>query len=172
VSTDDKGNSSIRCQYRAKIWDKDTVTNNQVFVFDAQDKFVSVKDAKPGDLIPGNPAEDYGQTVAGLPPVVVETQPVSGARDVEPGITEIRVRFSKEMSDGSWSWSTAWQDSTPESIGEPSYKPDHRTCMLQVKLEPGRTYAWWLNSDKFKNFTDLAGRPAVPYLLIFQTKQN
>jgi len=44
VSTDDKGNSSIRYQYRAKIWNKDTVTNNQVFTFDLQDKFVSVKD--------------------------------------------------------------------------------------------------------------------------------
>jgi tetratricopeptide (TPR) repeat protein len=172
ASTDDKGNSSIRYKYRAKIWDKDTVTNNQVFVFDAQDKFVSVKDAKPGDLIPGNPAEDYGQTVAGLPPVVVETHPVSGARDVEPGVTEIRVRFSKEMADGSWSWSTAWENSAPEIIGQPHYESDGRTCVAKVKLEPGRTYAWWLNSDKFKNFTDLAGRPAVPYLLIFQTKPN
>ena len=44
ASTDDKGNSSIRYQYRAKIWDKDTMTNNQVFTFDPQDKFVSVKD--------------------------------------------------------------------------------------------------------------------------------
>ena len=43
---------------------------------------------------------------------------------------------------------------------------------MKVRLEPGRTYAWWLNSDKFKNFTDRVGRPAVPYLLIFQTKQN
>lgn len=172
ASTDDKGNSSIRYKYRAKIWDKDTVTNNQVFVFDAQDKFVSVKDAKPGDLIPGNPAEDYGQTVAGLPPVVVETQPVSGARDVEPGVTEIRVRFSKEMADGSWSWSTAWENSAPEIIGQPHYESDGRTCVAKVKLEPGRTYAWWLNSNQFKNFTDRAGRPAVPYLLIFQTKPN
>ena len=117
-------------------------------------------------------AEDAGQTVAGLPPVVVNTQPVSGARDVEPGVTEIRVRFSKEMADGSWSWSTAWENSAPEIIGQPHYESDGRTCVAKVKLEPGRTYAWWLNSDKFKNFTDLAGRPAVPYLLIFQTKQN
>jgi predicted Ser/Thr protein kinase len=170
--TAENGTISIRYKYRAKIWDKDTVTNNQVFVFDAQDKFVSVKDAKPGDLIPGNPAEDYGQTVAGLPPVVVETQPVSGARDVEPGVTEIRVRFSKEMADGSWSWSTAWENSAPEIIGQPHYESDGRTCVAKVKLEPGRTYAWWLNSNQFKNFTDLAGRPAVPYLLIFQTKPN
>jgi len=117
-------------------------------------------------------AEDAGQTVAGLPPVVVNTQPVSGTRDVEPGETEIRVRFSKEMADGSWSWSTAWENSAPEIIGQPHYESDGRTCVAKVKLEPGRTYAWWLNSDKFKNFTDLAGRPAVPYLLIFQTKPN
>lgn len=44
LSTDAQGNSSIRYKYRAKIWDKDTVTNNQVFTFSQQDKFVSVKD--------------------------------------------------------------------------------------------------------------------------------
>jgi serine/threonine protein kinase/tetratricopeptide (TPR) repeat protein len=117
-------------------------------------------------------AAENGQTVAGLPPVVVETQPVSGARDVEPGETEIRIRFSKEMADGGWSWSTAWENSTPETVGQIHYETDQRTCVLKAKLEPGRTYAWWLNSDKFKNFTDRAGRPAVPYLLIFQTKPN
>ena len=110
--------------------------------------------------------------LAEQPPVVVETLPVSGARDVEAGETEIRVRFSKEMMDQSWSWSTAWEGSAPEIIGQPHYESDGRTCVAKVKLEPGQTYAWWLNSDKFKNFTDPAGRPAVPYLLIFQTKQN
>jgi hypothetical protein len=112
------------------------------------------------------------QTLAEQLPVVVETQPLSGARDVKPGVTEIRVRFSKEMADGGWSWSTAWENSTPETVGQIHYETDQRTCVLQAKLEPGRTYAWWLNSNKFKNFTDLAGQPAVPYLLIFQTKQN
>jgi serine/threonine protein kinase/tetratricopeptide (TPR) repeat protein len=115
---------------------------------------------------------DTVQTLAEQPPVVVETQPVSGARDMEPGVAEIRVRFSKEMADGGWSWSTAWENSTPETVGQIHYETDQRTCVLKAKLEPGRTYAWWLNSNQFKNFTDLAGRPAVPYLLIFQTKQN
>jgi serine/threonine protein kinase len=126
------------------------------------------------DLGPTNApsASDADQTVAGLPPVVVETQPVSGARDVEPGVAEIRVRFSKEMEDGSWSWSTAWQDSAPESIGQPRYESDRRTCVNKVKLEPGRTYAYWLNSENFHNFKDAADRPAIPYLLIFQTKEK
>ena len=117
-------------------------------------------------------AEDTGQTVAGLPPVVVETEPASGARDVLPGVVEIRARFSKEMTDNSWSWSTAWEHSQPEMIGAPRYDGDHRTCTITVKLEPGRTYATWLNSEQFHNFTDKFGRPAVPYLLIFQTKGN
>jgi hypothetical protein len=137
-------------------------------VRDAEEKTQKQNVGQPSGAFP----DDAGQTVAGLPPVVVETFPVSGARDVAPGETEIRVRFSKEMTDGSWSWSTAWENSTPESDGPPHYLDDHRTCVMKVRLEPDRTYAWWLNSEKFKNFTDQASRPAVPYLLIFQTRQN
>jgi serine/threonine protein kinase len=110
--------------------------------------------------------------LAEQPPVVVETLPVSGARDVEVGETEIRVRFSKEMAGQSWSWSTAWEGFTPEFISQPRYAADGRTCEVTVKLEAGRTYAFWLNSEKFQNFKDSDGRPAVPYLLIFQTKQK
>jgi hypothetical protein len=115
---------------------------------------------------------DESPPFAGQPPVVVETFPVSGARDVAPGEMEIQVRFSKGMAHGSWSWTSAWKDSTPESLAEPHYLDDGRTCVLKVRLEPGKTYAWWLNSDEFKNFKDTAGLPAVPYLLIFQTKPN
>jgi len=112
---------------------------------------------------------DETPSLADLPPVVVETFPMAGARDVPPGETEIRVRFSKPMADGSWSWSTAWDDSTPECMGEPHYLFDHRTCVIKVKLEPGTSYGYWLNSDRFQNFQDPAGHPAVPYLLTFKT---
>jgi len=107
--------------------------------------------------------------VDSLPPVVVRTQPASGARNVAPGIAEVRVKFSKAMADGSWSWSSAWENSTPEPIAEPTYE-DSRTCRIRVKLEPGKAYAWWLNSETFQNFKDTTGQPAVPYLLIFQTR--
>jgi hypothetical protein len=76
------------------------------------------------------------------------------------------------MSDGSWSWSTAWENSTPEFIGQPHYESDSKTCVAKVKLEPNKTYAFWLNSENFHNFKDADGRPAVPYLLIFQTKPD
>ena len=129
----------------------------------------AVEDAE-AKMSGGNSAQDTENILAEQPPVVVETYPVSGARDVPAGETEIRVRFSKDMTDNSWSWSTAWENSTPDFIGNPHYESDSRTCVAKVKLEPGRTYAFWLNSDNFHNFKDTLGQPAVPYLLIFQTK--
>jgi len=107
-----------------------------------------------------------------VPPVVVKTWPEAGSQRVSPGVTEIKVTFSRVMRDQSWSWSTAWENSTPESLEKPRYEKDLRTCVLKVKLEPNKTYGWWLNSGRFKNFVDTNGTPAVPYLLTFQTKQK
>ncbi len=102
--------------------------------------------------------------------VVVATVPMSGATGVAPGRAEIRVRFSKPMRDEGWTWG-AWSPGTlPERVGEPRYLPDARTCVVDVRLEPGRTYAVWLNSNEVQDFRDRDGRPAVPYLLIFQTR--
>ncbi len=46
VVKDKNGNSSIRYQYRAKIWDKDVKIMNQIFTFDPKGQFVSVKDVE------------------------------------------------------------------------------------------------------------------------------
>ena len=103
------------------------------------------------------------------PPVVVNTIPTAGATEVDPALTELRVTFSKPMQDRSWSWSTWGEEHFPEMTGQPRYLDDGRTCVLPVKLEPGRFYATWLNSEKFRNFKDTSRRPAVPYLLTFTT---
>jgi hypothetical protein len=125
------------------------------------------------EVEPGKtPALEAGKTLDELPPVVIRTFPVAGAREVEPGVTEIRATFNKDMTEGSWSWAEAWASSTPSMIDQPRFEADRRTCTLKVKLEPGRTYAWWLNSERYHNFKDTGGRAAVPYLLIFQTKPN
>lgn len=105
-----------------------------------------------------------------MPPLVVKTVPESGAKDVAPGVVEIKVTFSKEMTDASWSWSTVWQNSGPKMIGKPRYEADQKTCVIKVTLEPGKTYAYWLNSGNFKGFKDAQGHAAVPYLLVFETK--
>ena len=113
-----------------------------------------------------------GQDIDSMPPVVVKTSPESGAKDVATGVIELKVSFSKEMMDGSWSWTTAWQGSTPEMVEKPHYENDHKTCVMKVRLEPNKTYAYWLNSAKFQNFRDRQGHSAVSYLLVFQTKSN
>jgi hypothetical protein len=111
----------------------------------------------------------HAQDIDSMPPVVVKTVPESGSKEVPPGEYEIRVRFSKKMTAGSWSWGTAWAGSAPDSLGAPRYEADQMTCVLKVKLEANKTYGWWLNSQKFQNFKDAQGHPAVPYLLVFDT---
>jgi RNA polymerase sigma-70 factor (ECF subfamily) len=115
-------------------------------------------------------AEDLD--ITSVPPVVVKTDPEAGSVDVDADLTEIKVTFSKKMTDGSWSWSTVTRDSFPTVTGSPTYLEDGRTCVLPVKLEPGKTYGSWLNSNKFGNFKDTDGRSAVPYLLVFKTKSR
>ncbi|HTR42900.1 MAG TPA: Ig-like domain-containing protein [Pseudomonadales bacterium] len=115
------------------------------------------------------PQSVRAQDLDSIAPVVVKTVPQAGTRDVPPGEYEIKVTFSKEMKDQSWSWSTAWENSAPESVGKPHYESDQKTCVMKVKLEPNKTYGFWLNSQQFHNFKDAQGHPAVPYLLVFQT---
>ncbi len=110
-------------------------------------------------------------SVKGLPAAVVKTIPASGETAVDAATTtQILVTFSKDMKDGSWSWSQLSPNSFPEIVGAPRYQADRRTCAIHVHLAPGRVYAIWVNSSKFGNFKDTQGISAVPYLLVFETK--
>ncbi len=118
-------------------------------------------------------ADETPPSVKTLPPAVVKTVPAAGDTQVDAATTkEIRVTFSKKMTDKSWSWANAkLGESTKLPItGEPRYDADGKTCIVSVDLKPGRTYAVWINSEKFKNFKDAEGNSAVPYLLVFETK--
>ena len=113
---------------------------------------------------------DNGPSLATAPPVVVKAFPQSGSDAVDPGVTEIKVTYSKDMMDHHWSWSTWGEDTFPPTTGKPHYLPEKRTCVLPVHLKPGKMYAIWLNSENFGNFKDASGISAVPYLLVFGTK--
>jgi len=116
-------------------------------------------------------ADEAPPSVKTLPPVVVKTVPMSGDTAVDASkVTEIRVTFSKAMTDKSWSWSEISPDSKLPITGEIKYDADGKTCIAPVKLEAGKTYVSWLNSAKFGNFKDKDGNSAVPYLLVFETK--
>jgi len=106
-----------------------------------------------------------------VPPVVVSTVPESGAADVDPGLEELRVTFSEPMQDGGWSWTKWTDDSFPETRGQARFLEDGRTCVLPVQLQRGKVYAIWINSEHHQNFKDRHSLPAVPYLLIFETRK-
>jgi RNA polymerase sigma-70 factor (ECF subfamily) len=111
-------------------------------------------------------------TVQSMPPVVVKTTPQAGDTAVDPSLKEIRVTFSKDMiTEEMWSWVEVSKEAFPQLIGKPRYLSDKRTCVVQVKLEPGKTYAIWLNSKQYNYFKDEDHNPAVPYLLVFQTRE-
>jgi hypothetical protein len=114
-------------------------------------------------------AEQEKPSVKSLPAVVVKTIPEAGDTKVDPSITEIQATFSKKMTDKSWSWAGA-EDSWV--TGKPHYLPDGKTCVLPVKLEPGKTYVVWLNSPSFQNFKDTRGQSSLPYLLVFETAKK
>jgi beta-lactamase regulating signal transducer with metallopeptidase domain len=65
------GNSSIRYKYRARIWDKETKIINQVFTFDRNGKFVSVKDLKEAAKKKGEGADDEAAAGKIDPPAAV-----------------------------------------------------------------------------------------------------
>ena len=115
----------------------------------------------------------FGQkpSVKSLPPSIVETVPRCGETNVDATkTTQIKVTYSKEMMDESWSWARISDDTFPKIVGEPKYLQDKKTCMVNVELKPKKTYVIWLNLQKLGNFKDVDGNSAIPYLLVFETK--
>ena len=113
-------------------------------------------------------------SVRALPPDVVKTFPVAGDTKVDPTISEVRVTFSKDMmTEEMWSWVIHTRESFPKIVGKVRYLADGRTCVAPVKLEPGRKYAIWFNSPNYKHnaFRDQGNNPAIPYLLVFETRK-
>jgi RNA polymerase sigma factor (sigma-70 family) len=106
-------------------------------------------------------------------PVVVATVPRAGVADVDPKTTQIRVTYSKLMTDNSWSWfQNAGENTFPQITGKTRYESDHRTCVLPVKLAAGKVYKLYLNRGQYTNFQDVHSTPAVPYVLVFGTARQ
>jgi hypothetical protein len=116
-------------------------------------------------------AEDENVTVKSMPPSVVKTIPQAGDTAVDPATKEIQVTFSKDMlTDRMWAVVQTSKKTFPTLDGQIHYLDDQRTCVIPVKLEPGKTYVLWFNQGRFNSFRDTDNNPAVPYLLVFQTK--
>jgi type II secretory pathway pseudopilin PulG len=103
-------------------------------------------------------------------PVVVRTFPEAGASNVPSDLDQILVTFSKPMLPGSWSWGVVGEDKSLQQAGVAQYVDAH-TWALKVPLEPGRVYGFWLNGETAAGFKDAAGVPALPYVLVFETRK-
>lgn len=111
-------------------------------------------------------------TVKTMPPSVVKTVPQAGDTDVDPALKEITITFSKNMkTNRMWAVCQISKDTFPETAGQIHYQSNQRTCIVPVKLEPGKTYVLWFNRGQFNSFRDTENNPSVPYQLVFSTKK-
>lgn len=111
-------------------------------------------------------------SVKAMPPSVVKTIPMAGDTNVDPALKEIQVTFSKNMmTNRMWAFCQISKETFPENAGQIHYLDDQRTCVMPVKLEPGKTYVVWVNRGQFNSFRDAANNPSVPYLLVFETRK-
>jgi hypothetical protein len=106
------------------------------------------------------------------PPRVISTNPANGDAEVDPTLSKITVIFDRPMLDKSWTWSQENKKSFPQVEGKPFYTENGMTCVLPVRLEPGKRYIIWINTTRFKNFKDTKGIAAEPYRIEFRTKQQ
>lgn len=112
-------------------------------------------------------------SVSSMPPVVVKTFPVAGDELVATSTKELRITFSKDMlTNNMWSCVMISKSTFPKVSGKIKFDTDKRTCIIPVTLEENKTYALWINSKKFNSFRDVSNKPAIPYLLVFQTAQS
>lgn len=105
---------------------------------------------------------------------VVGTFPAAGAKEVDPTIAKIRVRFSAPVRTDSYAFCGSSEGEQPKSAGKPVFEEGGLVCVWPVTLRPGVTYSIGINSPDFKGFrsaTDM-NVSATPYVLTFTTSNK
>ncbi len=101
-------------------------------------------------------------------PRIIALEPPNGATGVDPATNLLRATFDRPM-EASWSWVTEGNN-FPTATGKAYFESDARTAAMPVRLEPGKTYVLWLNSEQYQLFRDRAGNPAPPLRWVFSTR--
>ncbi|MGA2748286.1 MAG: M56 family metallopeptidase [Verrucomicrobiota bacterium] len=101
-------------------------------------------------------------------PRVVSMTPANGAKDVDPSTTEIVVVFDQPMADKSWSMCGGGPH-FPELAGDLHYDSTRTVLTAPVKLKPGWSYEFNLNSPSYKGFRSAKGVPLEPMPVSFRT---
>lgn len=105
-------------------------------------------------------------------PKIVRMEPENGAVDVDPGLKEIRIVFDRKMKTDSFAlmYAPGEEDQFPEETGKVGYDSDERTLIIPVRLKPGWTYKFGLNSRQAIGFIDRNGAPLYPIKITFKTR--
>jgi len=104
-------------------------------------------------------------------PRVVATVPANGAREVDPDLGAIVVRFDRPMRDKTWSVMVL-EDKFPEVVGGVFYDVTRTIFTIPVRLEPGVRYELGLNSASKQAFISEAGDPLQPFAIRFETAER
>ncbi len=105
--------------------------------------------------------------LSGLEAAVVGSVPAHGEDGVDPSLERIEVTFSKDMDPSAFGWLSDG-DETALEIEEEGWDGD-RTAWATVTLDPGTTYAVWINKNNRGDFADANGDLSAPWLLVFRT---
>jgi hypothetical protein len=108
--------------------------------------------------------------LAWFPPVVVRTDPPSGAIGVDPALDTIEVVFSNPMFMYSWSWVTDGTLAFPP-LTTVSWRLPTVHVGEVASLQPDQGYLAWINDPygQYDGFIDEFYKPAVPYPIVFHT---
>lgn len=115
-----------------------------------------------------NKAAGEQTAAADKQPKVVAIEPANGAKDVDAAaVTKVVITFDRPMRDKSWSI-VGGGEKYPK-FERPAYDAACKVLTVPVKLEPGKTYVFGLNSEQFKAFASKDGVPLEPILVTFTT---
>lgn len=103
-------------------------------------------------------------------PKIVTQIPANGATDVDPALAEMSVGFDIKMG-GGFSWVKV-DGQFPATTTPAKWSEDGKISTIGVKLEPGATYRFGLNSVYHNNFQSVSGVPTAPVVWEFTTKSE
>lgn len=104
-------------------------------------------------------------------PKLISLTPKNGAGDVDPAVKAIVITFDRAMQKGNWSV-VGGGDDFPEVTGRPSYDASGKVLTIPVRLKPGWTYRFQLNSPRHQGFRSSAGVALEPVPVEFRTTKG
>ncbi len=110
-------------------------------------------------------AVEYDERMAAAPHVV-RTTPSNGATGVAPGPGELVIEFDRPMRRDSFS---IVGKGAPEFTGKPVFDDSGKILRIPMRLFPGTSYRFSLNTLDHKGFRTPAGLPLQPTAVAFST---